>query len=158
MRQVQEPGLVEAATAVARRGSRRANLVTRGEPRNRQVQVKLSESELEELKARAAKAGVTVPALLMRSTLTGGLEAAAEYEALRADMKLALRLMAAVSNNLNQLARQANAAGGGVEGVPDVTYAQLTAALETLDRASLGVSGVASAVVRPLAPRYRNAS
>lgn len=138
---------VAQATATARRGRRRANLAA-GE-RTKLIKIRVSEAEDAELRARAAAQGLTPQALLMRSTLTGGAAAAAAYEQLREELALALRFLASISGNINQLARQANTAAGGVEGVAPVTGAQLAGALAAVQRASAQVGAVAGAVVYP---------
>lgn len=138
---------VAVPTAITRRGRRRANVPD--DRRTKTIKIRVTEAEDAELRARAVAAGVTPQALLMRSVLAGGAVAAAAYEQLREELGLALRFLASISGNVNQLARQANTAGGGVEGVAPVTAAQLAAALDAVQRASSQVGAVAGTVVYP---------
>lgn len=68
-------------------------------PRRHRVVVRLSDAELAELQALAAERGVSVPAVLVQSTLTGGTAAAGAFDQLRDELGLALRLLAQVGNN-----------------------------------------------------------
>jgi Bacterial mobilisation protein (MobC) len=143
-----------ARVPIARRGRRRANLP--GGPRRHRVVVRVSDGELAELQALAGERGVSVPAVLVQSTLAGGLEAAGAFEQLREELGLALRLVASISGNVNQLARQANTAAGGVEASP-VTAAQLAAVTAALDRTLTDlrtVTRAALAVRRKARVRY----
>ena len=140
--------VVAQATATARRGRRRANTAD-GAKRDTVVFLRMTEAEDAELRARAAAQGLTPQALLMRSTLTGGAAAADAYEQLREELALALRFLASISGNINQLARQANTAAGGGDGVTPVTAAQLAGALAAVQRASAQVGAVAGSVVYP---------
>ena len=100
------------------------------------------------MSAKAASQGITVPALFMRALLTGGTEAAAKYQRLRDDLTAARRLLAAVSNNVNQLARQANAHAMD-PAVPPVAANQLTAALAATARAAEAIEAIAGAATFP---------
>ena len=131
---------IAAATGVARRGRRRTNSAV-GARAVRNVQIKLNEVEARLVEQLEAEQGVTAQVLFVRSLLTGGAEAAAEYERLRDELSAARRLLAAVSANVNQLARQANAAGGGVD-VQPVTAEQLAVALRALARSVEGIDAV----------------
>jgi Bacterial mobilisation protein (MobC) len=146
-----------ARVPIARRGRRRANLP--GGPRRHRVVVRVNDTELAELQALADERGVSVPAVLVQSTLTGGLAAAGAFEQLRDELGMALRLLAQAGNNLNQLARQANTAAGGVEASP-VTTAQLAAVTTALNRTLTDlrtVTRAALAVRRKARIRYLTA-
>lgn len=73
--------------------------------------VRLSDEEQELIVARAAAAGVSVPRLLVESALAGDAQTASERRALTTEFLGARRLLAAVGNNVNQLAMAANATG-----------------------------------------------
>lgn len=94
------------AFAVARRGRRRANASS---SRSRRVELKLTEEEFGLLEALAEAQGVSKQAVLMRAVLTGGPDAAARVDRLRDELRSLRLLLANVANNMNQLARQANA-------------------------------------------------
>lgn len=101
--------------AVARRGRRRANAAA---SRSRRVELKLTEEEFGLLEALAEAQGVSKQAVLMRAVLTGGPDAAARVDRMRDELRSLRLLLANVANNMNQLARQANAfALGGEEPV-----------------------------------------
>lgn len=103
------------AFAVARRGRRRANAAA---SRSRRVELKLTEEEFGLLEALAEAQGVSKQAVLMRAVLTGGPDAAARVDRMRDELRGLRLLLANVANNMNQLARQANAfALGGEEPV-----------------------------------------
>ena len=134
------------ATAIARRGRRRRN-ASQG-ARSCKTEIKLTPEELAEFRARADELGITVPAYFIRMASVGGTDAAAEYEQLRDELKMVLRFLAAVSTNVNQLARQANAAAAGVEGVVPVTGEQLAAMLGALGRSLAGVDALTAKIRR----------
>ena len=129
---------------IARRGRRRANLPAG--PRRHRVVVRVDDAELAELQALAGERGVSVPAVLVQSTLAGGMAAAGAFEQLREELGLALRLVASISGNVNQLARQANTAAGGVEASP-VTAAQLAAVTAAADRTLADLRAVTRAAL-----------
>jgi len=80
-------------------------------PRRVYQQVKLTESEREQLRSRAAELGVSVPRLLVESALGGSSETATERRRDIAELFEVRRLLATVANNVNQLARMANTTG-----------------------------------------------
>ena len=87
--------------------------VRRGrEPAPRPVyqQVTLTEAERDQLRARAAELGVSVPKLLVESALHGR-ETPTDRRRMLAELFEARRLLATVANNVNQLARSANISG-----------------------------------------------
>jgi len=102
----------EAGQEVTGRGSGRRRRANYAGGRAHRHEVKVSPEE-EALLLRAALAqGVTVPRLLVESALTADRgETATERKQLAAEMFKAIRLLAAVSNNVNQIARHANATG-----------------------------------------------
>lgn len=73
--------------------------------------VRLSVEEKAALEARAERLGVSVPRLLVESALAGNVQTLTERRALIAELLAVRRLLAALSNNVNQLARIANATG-----------------------------------------------
>ena len=73
--------------------------------------VRLSDEEQVQILARARVAGVSVPRLLVEAALAGDAQTASERRALVAEFLAARRLLARVSNNVNQLAAAANATG-----------------------------------------------
>jgi len=76
----------------------------------RKASVRLSEAERAELERRAAQNGVSLSAYL-RGVITGHLKVQAVS---KADPEL-LRQVAAIGNNLNQIARRVNAGQPAVE-------------------------------------------
>jgi hypothetical protein len=72
--------------------------------------VKLTESEREELRARAAELGVSVPQLMVESALSG-VETPTERKLMIAELFEVRRLLPPVANNVNQLSRSANISG-----------------------------------------------
>jgi hypothetical protein len=101
------------------------------EPRRVQIQVKATEAERDQLRARAAELGVSVPRLLVESALAHGTVTGTERRAEMVELFEVRRLLATVANNVNQLARMANISGevtvgkrldqalGDVEGLVD---------------------------------------
>jgi Bacterial mobilisation protein (MobC) len=73
--------------------------------------VKLTQEEREQLRARAAELGVSVPRLLVESSLSTQGEMATERRAMIAELFEVRRLVATVANNVNQLAKAANISG-----------------------------------------------
>ncbi len=70
-------------------------------------QVTLTKAERDQLRARAAELRVSVPRLMVELALSG-VETPTERRHLVAELFEARRLLATVSNNVNQLARSAN--------------------------------------------------
>ena len=87
------------------------------EPVRREViqKVKLTDEERDELRARAAELGMSVPRLLVESALSGA-ETPTEHRRLVAELFETRRLLATVANNVNQLAHSANISGQVHEG------------------------------------------
>jgi hypothetical protein len=94
--------------ARARQRQRRAN-VPGGRRHYHRVGVTPEEEAL--LLQRAAAARVTVPRLLVESALAAQGETATDRASHLTELFHARRLLAAVSNNLNQIARATNATG-----------------------------------------------
>jgi len=107
---------------------RRRQLKRLGAVRTVRHVVKVNEDQEARLQARADERGITVARLLVEAALSGGADAAATKAATMADLFLVVRLIGQVGNNVNQLARVANATGS----VPP----ELPAALAALTRAS----------------------
>lgn len=82
----------------------------------------------------AAAAGVSVPRLLVEAALAEHGETATDRSALRTEFFHARRLMSAVSNNLNQMTRAANATGEVQEDLAD-TLAVIGQVARRLDAA-----------------------
>jgi uncharacterized protein with PhoU and TrkA domain len=74
-------------------------------------QVKLTEDEQRQLRARAAALGVSVPRLMVESALGGATGMAPDRQREVAELFEVRRLLATVANNVNQLARLANTTG-----------------------------------------------
>ncbi|MBF5083748.1 MobC family plasmid mobilization relaxosome protein [Quadrisphaera sp. INWT6] len=102
---------VEGLSAAPQRARRNA---TRRQPnqaggRTRSHRVKVTDAEAEQLTQLATAQGVSVPRLMVESALSPtGTTPAARQEAI-AELFAVRRLLAAVSNNVNQIARHANA-------------------------------------------------
>ena len=77
--------------------------------------VKLTETEREQLRARAAELGVSVPRLMVESALSGVETPTARRQTI-AELFEVRRLLATVANNVNQLAHAANISGQVHEG------------------------------------------
>jgi Bacterial mobilisation protein (MobC) len=73
-------------------------------------QVTLTVAEREQLRARAAELGVSVPRLMVESALSG-VETSTDRRRMIAELFEVRRLLATVANNVNQLARSANISG-----------------------------------------------
>lgn len=130
------------AFAVARRGQRRANSV---EPRDRSMQMKLTQSEDEFLRALGrAQGGLSRQAVLMRAAFTGGTDAAARYERLREDLSATRLLLANVANNVNQLAHQANSFA--LTGGTPVDAADVERAVEAVRSVAARIDAIAGKV------------
>ena len=71
--------------------------------------MKVTEVEGDALAARAAELAVSVPRLLVESALAPVGEMASERRAAMVELFAARRLLAAVSNNVNQVAKATNA-------------------------------------------------
>ena len=74
-------------------------------------QVKLTEDEQQQLRARAAALGVSVPRLMVESALGGATGMVPDRQVEVAELFEVRRVLATVANNVNQLARLANTTG-----------------------------------------------
>jgi hypothetical protein len=90
---------------------RRGRLRRQPGGRPRVVFVRLSEREATVLTARATRAGVSVQRFLLESALVGTGQTVTERHALYRTLLAARRTIAGAANNLNQVARVANATG-----------------------------------------------
>lgn len=104
------------------------------------VKVLLTDEELLALEARAAVGGVSRQRLMIEAALTGDHATASERRALIAEFTGALRLLGRVGNNVNQLAKVANASG---EMPPELaaTLNALNRFMRRLDAAAGRVAG-----------------
>jgi Bacterial mobilisation protein (MobC) len=73
-------------------------------------QVKLTVEERDQLRAKAAELGVSVPRLMVEAALSG-VETPTDRRRMIAELFEVRRLLATVANNVNQLARAANISG-----------------------------------------------
>lgn len=106
-------------------------------PRSRQVQVRLSESEREQLLERAAELGVAMPRLLVEAALSGDGQLPSERHQQIAELFEVRRLVATIANNVNQLAKVANTSGQVAESQRlERTLADVDALLEQLREAT----------------------
>jgi hypothetical protein len=94
----------------ARRRSQGRQQRAEGGRRNR-VDVKLTDEEMVQVKARAISLGVSAPRLLVETALYGGVATVSERHQLYRELAAVRRLVAALGNNVNQLARIANSTG-----------------------------------------------
>jgi hypothetical protein len=83
---------------------------SQAEPRRVYQQVTLAEAERQQLRARAAELGVSVPRLMVESALSG-VETPTDRKRMIAELFEVRRVLATVANNVNQLAKAANISG-----------------------------------------------
>ena len=110
---------------------RRRQLKRAGSVRGVRHVVRVNAEQEARLQARADERGITVARLLVESALAGGADAAATKAATMADLFLVVRLLGQVGNNVNQLARVANATGALPPEAP-AALASLTRATDRL--------------------------
>jgi Bacterial mobilisation protein (MobC) len=103
------PGRSARPVPAAVRGAARMRRQPGG--RGHQVKVRLNDAEYAATAARAAGARVSMQRLLVEAALAGDAATASERRALVAELLAARRLVLAMGNNLNQLARVANSTG-----------------------------------------------
>lgn len=127
-----------AAAVTGRAGARQRRLPG---GRRHKFTVRLSEQELQTVQDRAAAAGISIPRLMVEATLAGDAQTASERRAVVVELLAVRRLALAVGNNLNQVARVANATGQ----VPP----ELSATLHATARAIGRIDAVAEALGRP---------
>lgn len=135
-----DDGSTAAGDAAARRREqrrrRRANAVG---GRRLRHEVKVTEAEEEQLKGRAGELGITVPRLLVEAALAGGGETATQRREVAAELFATYRLLAAISNNVNQIAKATNATGE--------VQAETAATLEAVRRTALRVDAALEGMV-----------
>ncbi|MFC5931765.1 plasmid mobilization relaxosome protein MobC [Cryobacterium melibiosiphilum] len=90
-------------------GRRRRANVDGGREKSYRVYVTAEEDA--QLRARAVVADVTVPRLLFESAMNANIETTTDRKSAIAELFVVTRLMANVSNNVNQLAKFANTEG-----------------------------------------------
>jgi hypothetical protein len=109
-------------------GRRRANAT--GGRRQHAHLVKVTAEEEARLQLRAGEQRVSVVRLLVESALAAGTETASQRQEAIATLFGIQRLLAAVSNNVNQVARHANATGE----IPAEAAAALSAVRRVVER------------------------
>nr|WP_067067549.1 plasmid mobilization relaxosome protein MobC [Carbonactinospora thermoautotrophica] len=102
--------------------------------------MRLSDEEKEKIAARAEALGVSIQRLLVESALAGSAQTVTERRALVAELLGVRRLVAALGNNINQLARVANATGAAPPELA-AAAAAVARAMARLDATVAGVSG-----------------
>ncbi|MGW6132370.1 MobC family plasmid mobilization relaxosome protein [Cellulomonas sp. NPDC055163] len=125
--------MAEEALPARRFGRRRQANVAGGRPKAYKVTV--SDEENDRLVALAGEAGTTVPRLLVESALADrSAGSVSERRNAAAELFRVYRLLAAVSNNVNQIARATNATGE--------VHEELVATLAAVRRTAERVDGV----------------
>jgi len=94
--------------------------------------VKLSDREYAVISARAESLGISVPRLLVESAMAGSVQPVTERHALYSQLIAARRTLAALGNNLNQIARAANS-GAAVPPEVAAAAAHVIAAVGRVD-------------------------
>jgi len=137
----EQPGLSAGQGRVRRFARRRQANETGG--RSHSHRVKVTESEAAALADRAEELGVSVPRLMVEAALAdpGSTTTAAERQEAMVELFAVRRLLAAVSNNVNQLARQANSTGQ----VPPEAAATIAAARRLAGRIDGAIDGLSEA-------------
>ena len=107
--------------------------------RQHEHKVRVSPEEEGRLVALAETQRATVPRLLVESALAGGGETPAARRAAMQELFALHRLLAAVSNNVNQMAKATNATGDVQEEMV-VTLAKVRQVAERIDDAIDGLS------------------
>ena len=124
-----EPG------GLRRLSRRRARNVTGGRPFRHEV--KVSEAEEAKLVVLAARHRVTIPRLLVTSTLERSDEiTAADKRELLTELFVIHRLLGNMANNVNQIAKAVNSTGGEV---PPQTNAVMSALRATVQRVNVEI-------------------
>ncbi len=104
---VGEMGATSAVSPARSLGRRRQANVAGGRPRKHEV--KVSPAEAEALAEIAQTQGVSVPRLLVEAALSGTGETSAQRREAMVELFAVHRKLAAISNNVNQMAKAANA-------------------------------------------------
>lgn len=115
---------------------RRANASVGG--RRHRVVIRHSDQEMATVRAMAAVQGISPQRLYVRALTTGDVEAAARLARIRDELTATRRLLAAVSNNVNQIAVAANVTGTVAD--------ELEVTLRAVRRVTGRVEGVVRAV------------
>lgn len=108
--------------------------------RRSRFDVKTSPEDAARLRALAAAAGITVPRFLVEAAFADLGETATDRTEKLTEFLRARRLMAAVSNNLNQLTKAANATGEVHEDL-QLTLARVRHVADQIDEALTGLNG-----------------
>lgn len=95
--------------------------------RDHRTVIKHTDQEWARVQAMALVQNVSVPRLYERALRSGGVVAAEQLACIQLQMEASLRMIGLAGNNLNQVARIANANG-------DVHYPQIRAAAEVVDK------------------------
>jgi hypothetical protein len=106
--------------------------------RRRAFLVRVTDAEHQALTERAARAGLSVPRLMVEASLAEGLRTVSERRGQLSELAAVKRLALAIGNNVNQLARSANA----TRYQPRETQAVLEAAARVLVRAEAAVAAL----------------
>ncbi|MFC0039553.1 plasmid mobilization protein [Actinomadura rayongensis] len=107
--------------------------------RKHELKVRLTDEQRAKVSRRADASGVSISRLLVEAALAGSARTATERRAIVIELLGTRRLVAAMGNNLNQLARIAHATGE----VPDQLPATLEAVERVLDRLERAASELA---------------
>jgi uncharacterized protein (DUF1778 family) len=94
--------------------------------RKHELKVRLTDEQRAKVAGRASDAGVSISRLMVEAALSGSDRTATERRAIVIELLGVRRLVAALGNNVNQLAKVANATGQ----VPE----ELPAALDAVER------------------------
>ena len=106
--------------------------------RAHRVVIRHSDQEMATVRAMAAVQGMSPQRLYVRALTTGDVEAAARLQRIRDELSATRRLLAAVSNNVNQIAVAANVTGTVAD--------ELEVTLRAVRRVTERVEGVVRAV------------
>lgn len=106
--------------------------------RHHSHRVLVTPAEEAQLARLAAQQRVSVPRLLVEASLAGTAETATERREAMVELFAIRRLLAAVSNNVNQVARHANAG----EEFPQDAEASLAAVRRVVDRIDDAIEGL----------------
>ena len=137
---VEDDGTAAGDAAARRREQRRRRRANAAGGRRLRHTVKVTEAEEQLLTERASEQGITVPRLLVEAALAGGGETATQRREVAAELFATYRLLAAISNNVNQIAKATNATG---DAQPE-TAATLEAVRRTALRVDAALEGMAA--------------
>jgi hypothetical protein len=137
--EVDEAGEDQSVQPVRRLRQTRRQRKVGGRPH--QYLVRLSDEEKVQVEARAISLGVKVQTLFVESVLHGGVATVSERHQLYRELTAVRRLVAALGNNVNQLARIANSTG--------YLEPETGAAMEATRRAVTRLDGLLAAMSAP---------